>query len=299
VNGLKKGSANRLILGSPSTDWEVESDLHQEAATVWIVFTFTDCEVSEARIHPTCLLDLAGNWYTPFQALLDTTGSKFALASGEKRPVVKGTPINELLRWAKEPDCPTLPVRESMEAGRIRFRFEEKKATTAAGLLLKIHGRRMPYFLLVKLIVLAELESLKRRGWPISGDDIFAMERGPIPSTIYDLAKEKFGLGGYWGEFIRRAGEYDVELLREPDLDQLSEAEIEILRDVYEADGEKHALRISERLHKEHPDWKTDGGSRRIPFEEILRAIGKNDKEIAEIAVNSAESNAIHDLLRG
>jgi hypothetical protein len=65
----------------------------------------------------------------------------------------------------------------------IHFSFDEQKATAAAGVLLKkCPGRRMKYIRLLKLLYIADRESLRNRGRPIVGDRYISMKKGAARS---------------------------------------------------------------------------------------------------------------------
>ncbi len=69
----------------------------------------------------------------------------------------------------------------------MRYLFEEKKAAQAAAYLLKLHGEPMKYFVLIKLLYLADRQSLIETGLPITGDKMVSMPHGPVLSQILDL----------------------------------------------------------------------------------------------------------------
>src|SRR5437879_4780475 len=96
------------------------------------------------------------------------------------------------------------------------FRFNLNKTIQAAAVLLEREpGERMNYMRLLKLLYLADRESLKDRGRPICGSPAFAMERGPVLGTVLDLIKGLDPDSDRWAEFIRK-DHYDVELEKSP-----------------------------------------------------------------------------------
>lgn len=76
---------------------------------------------------------------------------------------------------------------------RLRFRFNLDKAVEAIDLVAK-HQRGITQYYLGKVCYFADKEHLLDYGRPITGDRYVAMEYGPVPSTIYDLLKEDYGL---------------------------------------------------------------------------------------------------------
>ena len=63
----------------------------------------------------------------------------------------------------------------------------ERTAQAAAVLLRRADGHRMPYIRLLKLLYVADRESVRGTGFPITGDDPCAMRRGPVLSITHDL----------------------------------------------------------------------------------------------------------------
>ncbi len=189
-----------------------------------------------------------------------------------------------------------------MNARRVCFEFKEDKATAAAAVLLKKEPlRRMPYLRLMKLLYIAERESLKRRGRPIVGDDYFNMKHGPVLSTVLNLIRseeEDLGEADLWRSHVRKDG-FDVVLAKDPGADALSESEVEILEAVSDRHRHLDQWKIRDLTH-EFPEWRDPGEScSKISPETLLRAVGKTEEEIAEIAAEAEESGRIDALLRG
>lgn len=179
-----------------------------------------------------------------------------------------------------------------MTTRRVRFSFDERKATAAAGLLLKLAGGEMDYLPLIKLLYYADRDSLDRLGRPIIGDRYYRMRHGPVLSRVFDLIKSAYlghPIPGPWSEHIGASGRFSVKLKAETDIGVLSRHEIEIIEEVFNRYpwSDKWALRdATHRL----PEWKDPGGSSaEISPEELLKCLGKGEDEIEEIAQNAAE----------
>ncbi len=71
----------------------------------------------------------------------------------------------------------------------LRFQFSCTKAAQAAAVLLKRAGGSMDKYIFIKMLYIADRESMGRWGEPITGDSAVSMEHGPVLSTIYDLTK--------------------------------------------------------------------------------------------------------------
>jgi uncharacterized phage-associated protein len=176
----------------------------------------------------------------------------------------------------------------------IRFRFNERKATAAASLLLELAGGTMEYLALIKLLYYADRESLDTLGRPISGDRYYSLPHGPVLSRVYDLVKTVVFAapqqGGPWAEHIEAAERYSLHLRKQPDMGALSEAEVNILTQVFRQyrDRDKWELRDGTHLL---PEWNDPGGSaHEIPVEMILAVLGKSETEIADIRQHALET---------
>jgi uncharacterized phage-associated protein len=162
------------------------------------------------------------------------------------------------------------------------FRFNIQKTIQAIAALLHFHeSKEMSYLRMLKLLYLADRESLKETGRPITGDRVVAMEHGPVLSSVYDLIKGEHTGWAEWSKFLGKKG-YLVELLQDPGNGALSKYEIGKLRELAGRYAEQNDWDIVEIVH-ELEEWKkNDPGksSKPIPIEDILDAIGRGaDKD--------------------
>lgn len=157
------------------------------------------------------------------------------------------------------------------------FAFKFDKALQAAAYLLRREpARQMNYMRLLKVLYIADRESIRRTGRPITGDGVAAMERGPVLTEVFDLIKGTHLQSPGWSNFIQRS-EYDVRLVREPGVANLSRFEIEVLEQVAEDNRARDEWAMVEFTHT-FPEWrKNDPGksSKWIPLHDILEAVGR------------------------
>ena len=73
----------------------------------------------------------------------------------------------------------------------MRAQFREDKATQAAARLLRHAGGRMEYLKLIKLLYLAERESLVTLGSPLTYDACWSLPYGPILSATLDRVNQR------------------------------------------------------------------------------------------------------------
>ncbi|MGH7140319.1 MAG: Panacea domain-containing protein [Pirellulales bacterium] len=168
--------------------------------------------------------------------------------------------------------------------------FNLRKTIEAAAYLIKRQPSRSEnYMRLIKLLYLADRESLRERGVPICGGTVYAMRRGPVISPALDLIKGTDPQSSQWEEFIEKA-QYDVRLRADPGNLNLSRAELKILDRVADEFRGLDEWDLVRWCHKHLPEyqknWKARGDKirRRIPFEDVLDAIGRRQEHSAILA---------------
>jgi uncharacterized phage-associated protein len=120
------------------------------------------------------------------------------------------------------------------------FGFDRRKSIQAVAVLLKTRlGNKDNYTRLLKILYIADRESLQETGSPITGDRFVAMENGTTLSRLYDLAKEKkasrlVGVTDHeqWATYFALEGEYYIRMILDPGDDALSEYDTKKLHDV-------------------------------------------------------------------
>jgi len=175
----------------------------------------------------------------------------------------------------------------------IRFNFDERPAADAAGYLLTLHGGTMNYMRLIKLLYVAERESLSRFGRPILGDRYVSMKHGPVLSHVYDLVMTD-PPEGPWARHIQRFRPHAVSLRAQPRLDSLSRADLQILTEVAELYQKFDQFHLRNMTHEEFEEWQDPGDtSREIPAERILEVLGKSPEEIERVRQRTTEKQTL------
>jgi uncharacterized phage-associated protein len=143
----------------------------------------------------------------------------------------------------------------------------------------------MSYMKLIKLLYLADRAALLKWGRPITTDSYVSMDRGPVLSRVLDLAtdEELPGHNSVWASHITGAAHYSVRLQRDPGEDELSEAELQLLDQIFQEHGRKSRWELVDLTHK-LPEWKNpQSGAIPIRYRDILKAAGKTEIEIAAV----------------
>lgn len=175
------------------------------------------------------------------------------------------------------------------------LRFDEIKATQVAAAVLLKRGGRMHYLKLIKLLYLIDREALFRWGVPVSTDRYVSMDQGPVVSNIYKLIVEDKPKP-VWAKYISQPlGDYEVQLMGECPTDRLSQAEENLINEIYGRYGYRNRWDLVDNVMHKLPEWTNpQGTSIPIHIREILEAQGEEAEEIKAVlrelrAMGSAE----------
>ena len=138
-----------------------------------------------------------------------------------------------------------------------------------AYLLGKFEGKRTSIIKLVKLMVIADVYTMRNHALSfLDGEKYFAMKNGPVPSRTTDFintAEERLNeneitaLRSLWRKATDGGTTWDIiELIGEPDMDHVSEFDIEVLDRIFEEYGSYTPEQLIEETHKYHA-WKKHG----------------------------------------
>ena len=154
--------------------------------------------------------------------------------------------------------------------------FDTMKTVQAAAVLLRQHSGRMSRLRLIKLLYIADRESLSETLHPISGDRAVAMDHGPVLSRTYNLIKREDFESPLWDQYITQEGPQDHGLLTDPGSGKLSRYEIEKLVAVSEAHRTLSDYDIAIETHA-FEEWIKNrparGGAKTIPLADVLAAL--------------------------
>jgi len=178
------------------------------------------------------------------------------------------------------------PYRKEKIENAVCFFAEEHKKITRGPLYQTF---------LYKYLAFLDFESVKKTGRPALGLNYLAMERGPVPTEIYNQRKD-FTTDLF--EFKQEEeNKYYVVCKKKPNLDYFSSDEINLMRRFVEifADRFVNARLMSDASHEEIPAWKKTWALRpnnlidyALVFDDNLFA--KSDEELSY----PEESHLIH-----
>lgn len=183
--------------------------------------------------------------------------------------------------------------------------FCEEKVAQMAAYLLSKGGGRMAYLKLMKLLYLADRESLNRYGEPLTGDRMVSMPHGPVLSKSLDLMTGNVqGHETGWDKWISDATDYDltlkVDATSRDDYDELSNADLSIIDQIYEQYGHMSKWEIRDYTHAHCSEWiDPRGGSFTINPENVFRALGKSESSVRELSDRMKEHNRLDEIISG
>ena len=151
--------------------------------------------------------------------------------------------------------------------------FKQARTTQLACEFLRLAGGRMSYMKLIKLLYLVDRRSLLARGVPVTYDRYVSMRNGPVLSETLDLIN--YGSSppeqSYWETYVDQDTRYEVSLKGDCPADELSDAELELVRSVYAEFGMMGRWAVVAHVHH-LPEWRDPGDVRVLPirYEDIL-----------------------------
>ncbi len=165
--------------------------------------------------------------------------------------------------------------------------FDPRKAAEVAAFMLHRAGGRLPVIKLIKLMYLAERESLITFGEPLIGDRLVSMPHGPVLSMTLnqmngdgDIAAQQL-----WDSWIDARENHEVSLkaahgLKTPETDllSLSESDFEVLQSIWSQFGHWDKWVLRDYTHTSAcPEWQDPEGSNLpISYERLLEVNGKS-----------------------
>ncbi|MCF6179053.1 MAG: SocA family protein [Geopsychrobacter sp.] len=176
----------------------------------------------------------------------------------------------------------------------IRFDFDKEKGVAAALYVVQqlMSSRCYPgIHKIFKIFYFADQKHISKFGRPIVGDHYIAMKYGPVPSCLYDILRAVRGDGTCLSaEEFRPYFEVEgnqVKPLQNPDMDELSESELECLNASIEENKKKGFGELTRLSHDAAYDRAQDDS--RISLRDIAKTAGTSPAMISymsELAEN-------------
>jgi len=137
--------------------------------------------------------------------------------------------------------------------------FAYRKATQALNYFAGQSGGKINKMKALKLLYFADRFHLRKYGRPITNDEYFAMNFGPVPSGAKDLAEgsdfrpdsEK----AYAGQYLNPVDALEFSSIAKPDFEVFSQTDMEALEFAWEKFGTLDRFMLADLTH-EYPEWK-------------------------------------------
>lgn len=174
--------------------------------------------------------------------------------------------------------------------------YEPRKAAQTIAYLAIKNGRHpLNVMKAVKLVYLADRESVRRHGFPIQDEPRASMMHGPVNSETYRFINgEKDPSQCGWAEHLNDRENHRVGLRNRDvtieELDELSDADIASLDAVWDQFGQMDQWQLRDWTHAPNnvPEWEDPGStSTSIPLERLMRALNVENAAQQAAAVES------------
>ncbi len=157
--------------------------------------------------------------------------------------------------------------------------FNSRKAAQIVAFFAREQGGNINVLKLMKLVYIADRRNMEKYDFSISGDVFVSMDHGPLNSITYNCVNAMDENRPGWDEFVTDRAGNDVGLARNvtnEDLDELSIAELETLKEVWADFGAMGKWDIRNWTHENCPEWEDPkGGSSLIPYARVFKFLNK------------------------
>ncbi len=165
----------------------------------------------------------------------------------------------------------------------VDFNFE--KAVQAAAFMLSLQPDRKTNFMrFLKLLYIADRESIRDTGFPITTDKLVAMRRGMTLSHLYNCIKKEHPRCDVFNQFIEREN-LEVRLTHDAGFEMLSPFEMNTLRrvSVEHANHDQWALEAITHGFEEWQKHNPGNSSRFVETEDVMDALKMGDDRKREV----------------
>lgn len=161
-----------------------------------------------------------------------------------------------------------------------------KSAQVIAYLIAKSGGSSLNVVKAIKLVYLGDRQSIKNFGFPILDETRVSMPLGPVNSMTYRHVNGEYDLDECgWSEFLEDKANHQIGATKKfsvDDLDELSDADIQCLDEVWAEFGHLNQWQLVNYTHDKNnvPEWEDPNGSSiPIPLERMMRYLNIENAE--------------------
>lgn len=167
--------------------------------------------------------------------------------------------------------------------------FNVRKAAQVVAFFARQQGGTINVLKVSKLIYIADRKNMEKFDFPITGDNFVSMDHGPVNSMTLDCINGMQGKRPEWEQFVTDRSNYHVGVVADfadDDFDQLSDAEIQTLQEVWAEFGSQSQYQIRDWTHENCPEWENpQGSSQPIPFARVFKYLGKQKADELELQI--------------
>ena len=180
--------------------------------------------------------------------------------------------------------------------------YSEQRAAQSAAFFISRAGGTIEILKLMKLMYLAERESLARYGEPITGDVLVSMKHGPgLSKTLDHIIGFVDSEEGGWESWVSARARHRLGLQAAHDpteqLTQLSDADMEILDFIWDKFGKYSKYELRDITHRICPEWENPGDtSQLIPYSRILNCVGYKPEVARELEQRMREQEELDKM---
>ena len=176
--------------------------------------------------------------------------------------------------------------------------FRSRKAAQICAYFAVRSGGIIEKLKLIKLVYFSERTFLGENHHPMLFDELFSLPHGPICSSTLN------GIDGeiheqIWDDFVARNGNEIVALRKftRDDLDEISDAEMDMLERVWAEFGHMTASQLRNYSHDHCPEYTETAGRIPISYREVLEALGVSDTDAEAVEREISELRREENVL--
>lgn len=164
--------------------------------------------------------------------------------------------------------------------------FNKEVALNAVLYIIQQMDGKVDMHKIFKTLYFADRKHLSKYGRTITGDVYIAMNYGPVPSKTDDIFKavrgDSFFNAGSLSDYICFVNRYIVKNKKNPDMDYLSESDVECLDYAIELCKGKSFDELTMMSHG--IAWEVTNRDREMSYKDILREEGDTEEYIQYIS---------------
>jgi len=180
--------------------------------------------------------------------------------------------------------------------------FDEAKAAQVAAFFTIRYGGVADVWTLAKIVYLAERASYEKYGAPLIGDKLFSMPHGPVLSETLNYIRNESDTPETWATYFEPRVDNNIPLrdthLREETLLRLSDADVELLNEVWNRFGSMSPNRLWRFTHALPEYERTESSSIPVKMDVLLSHLGYDAQQAAEIIERIEEQNNFKAALK-